>query len=71
MDNLTLLRFTHANNNEQVYIVKNLISGFYFSPAQKCTYIVSTSNTIFPVKETVEQTRQKIGYQVEGEAANV
>lgn len=64
---MTLLLFTHANNNEKIYVVKQLITGFYYSPAQKCTYIVSTSNTIFPAKESVEEVRNKIGYITEGE----
>lgn len=68
---MTLILFTHANNNEKIYVVKQLITGFYYSPAQRCTYIVSTSNTIFPAKESVEEVKQKLGYQTEGETAHV
>lgn len=67
MTPITLVRFTHANNNEQIYITKQLIAGFYHSTAQKCTFIAMTGGAVFPAKETVEEVRQRLGYQIEGE----
>jgi hypothetical protein len=62
---LTLVRFPHANSKETIYVIKQSITGFYRSEAQKCTYLVTTSNTIFPTSDTAEEVKRKLGYPLD------
>lgn len=61
MSNLEMVSFVHANTGAQIYIVKNLIAGYYKSDAQQCTYIVSAGGAIFPAKEKVDEVGRKLG----------
>jgi hypothetical protein len=51
---VTLIRLTHANNKQVLYIAKDLIAGFYHSAASACTHIVATGGAVFPATESVE-----------------
>lgn len=68
---VTLVLFRHANFNTPIYVIKQLITGFYRSEASKATYLVTTSNTIFPVLESVEEVTRKLNYPIEGVNPNV
>lgn len=54
---MTLLKLTHSNNNQTIYIAKDLIAGWYHSPAHKCTHVVASGGAIFPAKETEEAVK--------------
>lgn len=48
---MTLIKLTHANHKSEMYIAKDLIAGFYYSPGSHCTHIVSTGGAVFPALE--------------------
>ena len=52
---MKLIRLTHANLNQTIYVVSELIAGFYHSPANNCTHVCATGGTIFPAKESVAE----------------
>lgn len=54
---MKLLKFTHSNHTTQIEVVAEKICGFFFSPAHQATFVVSDGQTVFPVKETMEQVR--------------
>jgi hypothetical protein len=51
---MTPLKFTHANLNTPIYLVKVLIFAWYYSEAHKSTLILSAGGAMVPVKESVE-----------------
>lgn len=54
---MNLYKFTHANNNQVLYVAANQVAGFYYSPHHKSTMIVATGGAVLPVTETVEQVQ--------------
>jgi hypothetical protein len=51
---MTLLKLTHANTKQSLYIVKTLVAGFYYSEGHKCTHVVATGGAVFPALESVD-----------------
>jgi hypothetical protein len=64
VDGMTLIKLTHANNGQTIYVAKELIAGFYHSPAHKCTHVVASGGAVFPAKENGDQIQALIN-QVE------
>lgn len=54
---MTLIRLTHANNQQTIYIAANLVAGFYHSPASASTHVVASGGAVFPASESVETIR--------------
>ena len=54
---MTLIKVTHANLSRPVWLVKELIAGFYYSEAHKATHIVSNGGAIFPALESEEELK--------------
>lgn len=52
---MTLIKLTHANHGQTIYVPTHLIAGWYFSPGHKCTHVVAAGGAIFPAKETCEE----------------
>lgn len=63
---MTLTRFTHANHESVVYIVKELIGGWYHSPGNGCTHIVLTGGAVFPAKESLDEVTRRLSGVVQG-----
>lgn len=54
---MKLLKFTHANVVTPIEVVAEKICGFFYSPAHQSVFVVSDGQTVFPVKETMDQVR--------------
>jgi hypothetical protein len=54
----SLLRLTHANLKERIYVAHALIAGWYHSPGHKCTHIVASGGAVFPALESVEEVER-------------
>lgn len=65
---LEAVKLTHANNNQTIYVIKMLIAGYYFSPANRCTHVVMNGGAVFPAQESVETITQRLGANVPAEA---
>ena len=46
---------TQANTNQEIYVFKNKVFGYYYSDAHKCNLIISDAGGAVPVKESKEQ----------------
>lgn len=55
------IKLTHANLNQPIYVIKMLIAGYYYSPANKCTHVVMNGGAVFPAQESVETITQRLG----------
>lgn len=55
-----LIELTRADNNQKVYIVKALIWYYYFAPQQNAVLVVSQAGAFFPVKESLDEVKQKM-----------
>lgn len=66
---MTLLKLTHANNGQTIYVPKHQIAGWYHSPGHKCTHVVASGGAVFPAKEAVEDIEAL--YNKEGEKNGV
>lgn len=51
---MTLVKLTHANLKQPLYVAKGLIAGFYYSEGHKCTHVVASGGAVFPALETVD-----------------
>lgn len=60
MSALTAVRLTHANLKQAMYVTKQLIAGFYSSPAHKCTHVVMSGGAVFPALETEEDLKRLV-----------
>ncbi len=52
---MNLIKLTHANNHQTIYIVSALVAGFYHSPAHACTHVCASGGQVFPAKESVAE----------------
>lgn len=54
---MNFIDLTHANLNERVAVVAELVAGIYYSPHHKCTMVVASGGAIFPAKESTEEIK--------------
>lgn len=51
---MKLIKLTHANNKQILYISADLIAGFYHSAASASTHVVASGGAVFPASESVD-----------------
>lgn len=52
---MELLKVTHANRNNPLYIVAQQVYSYYYSEQDKATHVLATGGAIVPVKESLEE----------------
>jgi len=57
---MKLISLTHANLNESVMIVKDLVAAFYYSATHKACLVLFNGGAMLPVKESLEEIERKI-----------
>jgi hypothetical protein len=67
---LSAVRLTHANLKTRMYVTKQLVGGFYHSPANKCTHVVLSGGAVFPALESEDEIARLI-YGLTPAAASV
>ena len=55
-----LIKLTHANNNESLYVLAQQVFCFYYSSADNSVHLMSTGGGVVPVSESVEKIKQMI-----------
>lgn len=55
---MRLIKLTHANLNQTIYVSAELVAGFYHSPGNACTHVVASGGAIFPARESVDDVRR-------------
>jgi hypothetical protein len=58
---MTAIKLTHANLKQTMYVTRELVGGFYHSPANRCTHVVLTGGAVFPALED-EATVHRLVY---------
>lgn len=51
---MKLIKLTHANNKQILYISADLVAGFYHSAASASTHVVASGGAVFPASESVD-----------------
>lgn len=54
------VKVTNANTNDHGELFSEFIQGHYYSDAMKCTVLIMTGNTFFPVKESWNDIKKEI-----------
>lgn len=67
---MTLIKFTHANLKSTLYLQRDLIAGYYYSPANRCTHVVASGGAVFPALESVDEVSRLLTGQANGAATN-
>jgi hypothetical protein len=49
------LKLTHANLSQPVWIAKNQLFSFYYSPSSDATHVLATGGAVLPVTESVDE----------------
>lgn len=57
---MKLIKITHANHKNAMYVPVNQIAGFYNSPGHACTHIVASGGAVLPALESVEEIKRRI-----------
>lgn len=60
---MKLIKLTHANHKKELYLVADLIAGYYHSPGHQCTHVVASGGAVFPAMETLEQIKTLLDEQ--------
>ncbi len=55
---MRLIKLTHANYKQVMYIPEPMIAGFYHSPGHACTHVVAPGGAVFPASESVDDVKR-------------
>lgn len=55
---IQLLKLTHANLNQTMFVPRALIAAWYHSPGHKCTHVVASGGAVFPALESVDEVKR-------------
>jgi hypothetical protein len=54
-----LAQFTHANNQQVLYVDLALVAAWWFSPAHKSTVLLMSGGAMAPILESPEEVSKK------------
>jgi len=54
-----IAQFTHANNNQPLYVDLTLLAAWWYSPAHKSTVLLMSGGAMAPILESVEEVTAK------------
>lgn len=57
---MNFIEVTHANNNQKILLVADLVCGIYYSPHHKATLITASGGAMFPAKESAESIKDML-----------